>query len=102
MPDLTLASFEPHVGSAFRLRVDDPPFPSLDLVSATALPAHAGPNGEPPPREPFSLVFAGPADPVLSQQVVPLAHNAAGEHDLFLVPLGPDDEGRQRYEAVFA
>lgn len=102
MTDLTLASFEPHVGSTFRIRVDEPPFDSLDLESATALPAHPGPHGEPPEREPFSLVFVGPADPALVQQIVPLAHEEGGEHDLFLVPIGPGADGRQRYEAVFA
>ncbi|MEM1055573.1 MAG: hypothetical protein AAGI52_08595 [Bacteroidota bacterium] len=102
MTDPTLASFEPHVGSDFRVRVDEPPFEALTLVSAESLPAHPGPNGEAPPREPFALLFAGPAEPALVQQIVPLAHDEAGEHDLFLVPLGPDGDGRQRYEAVFA
>jgi hypothetical protein len=30
-----------------------------------------------------------------------LEHEALGDLDLFLVPIGPGADGRQRYEAVF-
>ena len=99
---MTLDTFEPHVGSPFALRVEDPPCDALTLVEAKALPAHPGPNGKAPPREPFSLLFEGPAEPALVQQTVPLQHVHAGDLDLVLVPIGPGAEGRQRYEAVFA
>lgn len=99
---MTLETFEPHVGTAFALRVDEPPFDALTLTEVKALPAHPGPTGEAPPREPFSLLFEGPAEPALVQQTVPMTHEEAGDLDLFLVPIGPGAEGRQRYEAVFA
>ena len=51
-------------------------------------------------REPYSLVFRGPATPVLEQGIVPLIHPKLGEIDLFLVPIGPDAQG-MCYEAVF-
>lgn len=99
---MTLDLFEPHTGTAFALRVDEPPFEALTLTETAALPAHAGPNGEAPPREPFSLLFEGPPEPALLQQTVPLTHEEMGDLDLFLVPIGPGAEGQQRYEAIVA
>jgi hypothetical protein len=51
-------------------------------------------------RAPFSIVFRGPLQPVLSQGIRRVEHNGLGELDLFLVPIGPDETG-MRYEAVF-
>jgi hypothetical protein len=51
-------------------------------------------------RAPFSIVFRGPLQPVLSQGIRHIEHNGLGELDLFLVPIGPDETG-MRYEAVF-
>jgi hypothetical protein len=51
-------------------------------------------------RAPFSLVFRGPLEPLLPQGIHRLEHDALGELDLFLVPIGPDEAGT-RYEAVF-
>jgi hypothetical protein len=51
-------------------------------------------------RQPFSVVFRGPNEPVLPQRIYTLQNETLGSLDLFLVPIGPDDEG-MRYEAVF-
>lgn len=51
-------------------------------------------------REPYSLIFRGPADPVLEQGIVPMQHPDLGEVSIFLVPIGPDSTG-MCYEAVF-
>jgi hypothetical protein len=51
-------------------------------------------------RQPFSAVFRGPEEPVLPQRIYALTNPALGEIHLFLVPIGPDQEGL-RYEAVF-
>lgn len=49
---------------------------------------------------PFNLMFLGPQDPLLPQRTYRLEHPTVGSHDIFLVPVGRDDEGT-RYEAVF-
>lgn len=49
----------------------------------------------------FSLVFRGPDEARIPQGIHRLRHPELGEMDLFLVPVGPDDEGA-RYEAVFS
>ena len=51
-------------------------------------------------RQSFSIIFRGPGEPVLPQQVYRLEHDGLGKLDLFLVPLGPG-EGGMLYEAVF-
>ena len=50
-------------------------------------------------RQPFSILFRGPAEPFLAQGTVPLEHPELGRFALFLVPIGPDEAG-MRYEAI--
>ena len=52
-------------------------------------------------REAFSVVFRGDNSQFLDQQIYRISHDALGNMDLFIVPIGPDDEG-MRYEAVFS
>jgi hypothetical protein len=51
-------------------------------------------------RLPFSLMFSGPAAPIMPQGIYRLVHAELGSLELFLVPLQPDRDGA-RYEAVF-
>jgi hypothetical protein len=71
------------------------------LVQAELVEVNALGTGAPDaPREPFSLVFRGPAAPALAQRIYRLVVDELGELDLFLVPIGLDGTG-MRYEAVF-
>jgi hypothetical protein len=66
------------------------------LLPATPRPANA------PVRESFSLVFCAPADGRLGQRTYRIQHPRLGGLDVFLVPIGPDPDGRGlRMEAVF-
>ena len=97
--DLTLATFEPRLGESFRIALDDGGGVDVELVEAAASSAGAAPpEGL---REPFSIVFRGPLEPVLPQRIYVLEHDDLGALEIFLVPVGPDDAG-MRYEAVFA
>lgn len=89
----TVATFSPRVGEEFRLHRDEGEAIPTRLVEATA----AGPGVH---RDQFSLVFRGPPDMVLPQQIYRIDHDEMGSFELFLVPIGPDSEG-MRYEAVF-
>jgi hypothetical protein len=51
--------------------------------------------------EQFSLVFIGAAFPWLQQGLYTLVDPEMREHQLFLVPIGPDAAG-MRYEAAFS
>jgi hypothetical protein len=101
LADLTHESFAPHVGTVFRLRLGSADTLPLTLIEAQAVgPApRPRPDGA-PRRQPFSLVFRGPRQPVLPQRIYRLEHGAMGALELFIVPIGPDEAGL-RYEAVF-
>jgi len=53
-----------------------------------------------PRQEQFSLFFRGPADIYIPQMTYHMKHDAMGELDLFIVPVGRQPDGF-RYEAVF-
>lgn len=51
-------------------------------------------------RENFSLVFSGPSDCPLAQQIYRFEHPKVGGFDLFIVPISRE-QGCFRYEAIF-
>jgi len=97
-PDL--AAFEQCRGDEFRLRPDEGESVPLVLDQVTALG-----DGRPRPglarQEPFSLLFRGPPGFAAPQRIWPLEHDRLGELRIFLVPVGQDQEGRMRFEAIF-
>lgn len=92
-----IETFAPHVGTEFLAAggIGDPLALRLSEVNAGT----AQPNA--PRVEPFSLVFTGPAAPILDQEIHRLEHDELGSLDIFLVPIGYDQAGSMRYEAVF-
>jgi len=98
LADFTLETFSPHRDEDFTLAPPDGGDPmTLRLIDARSL----GPSPAQGLRAPFSIIFRGPADRALGQGTYPVAHNAIGAFELFLVPVQPDADG-PRYEAVFA
>ena len=98
---LTLTLFTPLLGAAFNLHAEaGAPVPVILVEAGTP----AGPPAGPPDaaRVPFSLVFEGPAQPLLPQATYGLVHPALGPEplDMFLVPVARSPAGI-RYEAVF-
>jgi hypothetical protein len=83
-------TWEPLVGSVLVVHPPTGGPVSVELVSATEV----GGRGEC-----FSLVFHGPDRPLLEQYNYRVEHPALGEFPLFLVPIGPDAQGRQQLEA---
>jgi hypothetical protein len=58
-------------------------------------------RGAPPPkREPFTLFFLGPPDPLLKQAMYTFRNEHVSFENLFIVPVGRD-EAAAEYEAVF-
>ena len=94
---LTLESFTPHLGGAFRLSIPDRTALTLTLDEAQSL-ASPGTRaeGDRRKREPFRLLFRGPSLPILPQRIYPLEHAELGRLELFIVPIGPG-----QYEAIF-
>jgi hypothetical protein len=91
--ELTKNVFEPHLNTKFWLRGGDAQPQAIDLIQLAD--GHSTPK-----QEQFSLLFRGDRNYVFPQQIFPLKHDAIGELDLFLVPVGRDETGTF-YQAVF-
>ena len=94
--EITREDFAAHRGEVFHITPQAGEDTEAELVEVTG---HA--RNPDAPREPFSLVFRTTGEHGCEQQICTVRHEALGELALFLVPLGPDGEGRMRYEAVF-
>ena len=92
---VTIETFASRIGERFRLSAGDGQSMDAKLIEATPLGASACGG-----RQPFSIVFLGPAAPVWPQRIYRVEHEALDPLDLFLVPIGPRDGGMM-YEAVF-
>ena len=100
MTDLTGVThreFEKCIDERFRLSGDDKS--TLELTLDRVDVSAAEPRSQ-ESRRSFALVFRGPLEPVLSQQIYALESESLGEIELFLVPIGPTGDAMQ-YEAVF-
>jgi len=89
-------TFQERVGERFTLSGPGGETAELELAEVT-------PRGQAPEegggRQAFSLLFAGPIEPVFEQRVYRLDNDHLGSMELFLVALGPRD-GRMEYEAI--
>lgn len=97
LESFTLATFQGREGEPFQVTLNDGALLDLELVEVTAYNATGWRPGS---RAPFSLLFRGPREPLLPQQTYPMRHQTIGAFALFIVPLGPDQEGLL-YQAVF-
>ncbi|MCW2544118.1 MAG: hypothetical protein JWM40_1670 [Frankiales bacterium] len=88
---LTINDFAPQLGKDFSVDTGDSSC-TLRLVEVT--PAAEAPEGG--GWVPFSLVFDGPAEPLLPQATYRLEDPDGRPMDVFLVPIAT-----ARYEAVF-
>ena len=98
--DLTIEHFSDRIGEPFpiqgQLPDGEPVTVELSLAEADALDPDPGSAG----RLPFSLVFTGPMELMLSQGIHRLEHTQLGVLEIFLVPIQPTD-GQARYQAIF-
>ena len=99
LASLTLTQMQPLVDSAFSRA--NPPEPDIVLQLISAELTQRDPNAEAVASgRPFSLLFRGPTEVLLTQGMHDLAHPARPLSGVFLVPVGKDEEG-PLYEAVF-
>jgi uncharacterized protein DUF6916 len=88
-----------HVGSAFRIDFVERSV-ELSLVRVDHLrEKHTSKKLF---RDSFALVFNGPQDVMLPQGMYPMHHPVLGDPvQIFIVPIGKEDDGAYQYEAVF-
>lgn len=94
--EFTVETFASRVGERFRIRLDSGDSLKTTLVEAREL----GPALVAGGRVPFSLLFLGPAEPVLPQRIYRVEHDELGAFEIFIVPIGRDEAGTS-YEATF-
>ncbi|MCF6376704.1 hypothetical protein L2K70_03730 [Nocardioides KLBMP 9356] len=98
---LTHEHFAPLVGQDVEVDAGAAGTLTMRLAEATASEVPGGPGPDGQQRVQFSLVFLGPHDAPLPQATYVVTHQAVGEQEIFLVPIGRDADG-VRYEAAFA
>jgi hypothetical protein len=91
---LRIDDFTPHLDAVFDTQAPGGAAP-LKLVRV----APAGDSGR--AGGAFSLVFVAPKGPWLQQAIYPVKHPVLGIMEIFLVPIGPVQDGNG-YQAVFA
>ena len=91
--ELDLADFQACEGETVTV-----PFEGRTIELTVAAVEILGPGFE--RTESFSVVFTGPLDAPLPQQMHPLGHPRLRDAEVFLVPIGPAG-GKFRYEAIF-
>jgi hypothetical protein len=99
-----LAAFGREVGTTFHVLRTGQPTVELFLTAAQALPTSTarpavrdGAAGE----HQFSLLFSGPRELALTQDTYTFAHASLGPLVMFIVPVLPQEERHQYYEAIF-
>lgn len=97
LDQLTIDSFEPHVGTSFWAEFPNGAKVELRLQSIGKVMESELARLD---RQPFSLYFIGPRSYLLKQQTYRIVHDAMEPMEIFLVPVGEDRETYQ-YEAVF-
>lgn len=91
LPTKTL--FTENLNTRFSLTIEPGQTMEVDLIELN--------EGRPSPRyEAFSITFRGPGEVLLPQRLYSFEHDALGQFDLFIVPVGQDEQGIY-YEAVF-
>ncbi len=94
---ITIEDFESCLGQTFQVTPDNADGLELELIQARSLAASASEAGV---RQPFSVLFRGPLEPVMAQQLLRIENSTFGELHLFLVPIGPDESG-MLYDVTF-
>jgi hypothetical protein len=97
---LTAETFAPAVGETFTLDAGDAGTLDLELLESRLQDPDSPAVDGSGTRAPFSLLFLGPAEPVLPQRIYRLAHDSLGFMEIFIVPVTRDENGTS-YEAVF-
>jgi hypothetical protein len=93
----TVASFAPHLGETFRVRLPDASAIEVTLTEASVLTSDDDSRRQ---RAPFRLTFRDPSRRIAQQAIYALEHDGFEPMSLFLVPIRVDASGLY-VEAIF-
>lgn len=92
--ELTHEHFAAHVGTAFSIHTDN----HVEVLTLKTVE----PGSKYLERESFALVFHGSSnDLMFHSQMVRLDHAEMGPLDIMISPIGRNEDGTYKYEAVF-
>ena len=95
---LSKADFEKCLHQKFLVHVAEQEPLETELVEVSGLtPA----DDDPDRREPFSLIFRGPAEARLQQSIFKVENETLGSLELFMVTVGEAEDGGLRHEVIF-
>ncbi|MFC1932589.1 DUF6916 family protein [Chloroflexota bacterium] len=100
LKNLEASYFTDYLNQSFSITTDSGEQVEAELSQVTAIETHQAAASQEKRRQPFSIVFTGPMQPVLPQGIYLLKHEKLEPLSLFIVPISPDEKG-MRYEAVF-
>lgn len=95
LQDLSHSSFEEQLNTPFHIHFGGEAPLEVVLYEVRLHEPHSGPR-----KQPFSLYFRGPRQPILPQAIYCVEHDRMGTMDIFIVPIGPEGQW-MGYEAVF-
>lgn len=98
LEELTLESFEPHVGTNFTIRFSDREPMELKITGVRLVMERV--QSTKLKRQPFVVYLESADSLMLPQRMYPFSHDVLGDLPIFIVPVGRED-GVSRYEAVF-
>ena len=94
---LTADHFLPHVGQVFRVKGGRH---ALTLSNVEVLPLHER-QAKVLPRQPFTVIFAGPPGDVLREGLHVLERDGGPAFELYVMPIQTFALDRQDYQAAF-
>lgn len=93
MDTLSRDDFAAHLNTTFQIYFMPEEATEAKLIAVSELTKRAR-------QESFSIVFQGPPERIYYQRMMKLEHPELGTGELFLVPIGQNEEGVE-YEALF-
>jgi len=87
-------NFSGHLNALFRVDVAETSL-EFELVEVET---HK--SIDPSLREPFTLIFQGPKDPILAEGIYTLSNDGAGSFELYIIPIVSHGD-RQSYQVIF-
>lgn len=100
---LNSGDVRPYINQAFTLQAEGCNSIEVQLVDVSDYDMRRGPMARSPDGtspQAFSMIFAAPAGTMAPQQMFRVTTEGLGALELFLVPIGPLEDGRMAYQAV--
>ncbi len=100
---LSHATFSKYLGSTFVVRQRDNPATALELIRARQLstPRLTAANATDAGHEGFALMFRTARGAALVQNTYSFEHREMGRFQMFIVPVGVQDETHDYFQAIF-